>query len=175
MHCCTCLTKHFEDTACLHLTSRDTHGGHHGDPSVLEFHRASALEGGHVTIRRKSDGVPEAHRILHSELALECSQRRGGVVCPVTPSGSCKAVLPQEQVSCKIKQKHSKEIDLRAHVVCQNPHGANRGTWLTCCMLHDAWKNMPMMAIMASLPFASSADNFLVFSAGSEEVSTLKP
>ena len=24
-------------------------------------------------------------------------------------------------------------------------------------MLHDAWENMPMMAIMASLPFASSA------------------
>ena len=34
---------------------------------------------------------------------------------------------------------------------------------------------MPMMAIMASLPLASSADSFLVFSAGSEEVKTLKP
>ena len=39
----------------------------------------------------------------------------------------------------------------------------------------DAWKNIPMMAIIASLPFASSADNFLVFSAGSLEVKTLKP
>ena len=138
MHCCTCLTKHFEHTASLHLTSRETHGGHHGDPSVLQFHRASALEGGHVTIRRKSDGVPEAHRILHSELALECSQRRGGVVCPVTPSGSCKAVLPQEQaIKRSDRKKHSKEIDLRAHVVCHNPHGANRehGLHVACCMM----------------------------------------
>ena len=30
----------------------------------------------------------------------------------------------------------------------------------------SSWKNMPMMAIMASLPLASSADSFLVFSAG---------
>ena len=28
----------------------------------------------------------------------------------------------------------------------------------------DAWKNIPMMAIIASLPFPSSADNFLVIS-----------
>ena len=34
---------------------------------------------------------------------------------------------------------------------------------------------MPMMAIIASLPLANSADNFLVFSAGSLEVKTLKP
>ena len=34
---------------------------------------------------------------------------------------------------------------------------------------------MPMIAIMAKRPLASSACNFLVFSAGSEEVSTVKP
>ena len=34
---------------------------------------------------------------------------------------------------------------------------------------------MPMIAIMANLPLASSADNFLVFSAGSLELRTLKP
>ena len=39
----------------------------------------------------------------------------------------------------------------------------------------DAWKNMPMIAIIARRPFASSADNFFVFSAGSLDVSTLKP
>ena len=39
----------------------------------------------------------------------------------------------------------------------------------------SSWKNMPMMAIMASLPLASSADSFLVFSAGSEEVKTFHP
>ena len=38
-----------------------------------------------------------------------------------------------------------------------------------------AWKNMPMMAIIASLPLAISALSFLVFSAGSEEVNTLNP
>ena len=38
-----------------------------------------------------------------------------------------------------------------------------------------AWKNMPMMAIIASLPLAISALSFLVFSAGSEAVNTLNP
>ena len=38
-----------------------------------------------------------------------------------------------------------------------------------------AWKNIPMMAIIASLPLAISALSFLVFSAGSEEVNTLNP
>ena len=38
-----------------------------------------------------------------------------------------------------------------------------------------AWKNIPMMAIIASLPLASSALSFLVFSAGSEAVKTLNP
>ena len=41
--------------------------------------------------------------------------------------------------------------------------------------LQISWKNMPMIAIMANLPLASSADSFLVFSSGSEEVKTLKP
>ena len=34
---------------------------------------------------------------------------------------------------------------------------------------------MPMMAIIANLPFASSALSFLVFSAGSDAVKTLNP
>ena len=42
-------------------------------------------------------------------------------------------------------------------------------------MRHGAWKNIPMMAIIASLPLASSAESFFVFSAGSLEVSTLNP
>jgi hypothetical protein len=40
---------------------------------------------------------------------------------------------------------------------------------------HPTWKNMPMMAIIASLPLAISALSFLVFSAGSEAVNTLNP
>ena len=38
-----------------------------------------------------------------------------------------------------------------------------------------SWKNMPMMAIIARRPFANSALNFLVFSAGSDDVKTLNP
>ena len=38
-----------------------------------------------------------------------------------------------------------------------------------------SWKNMPMIAIIASRPFASSAESFFVFSSGSDEVKTLKP
>ena len=48
-----------------------------------------------------------------------------------------------------------------AHRIAQNPI--------------PAWKNMPMMAIIASLPLAISALSFLVFSAGSEAVNTLNP
>ena len=44
--------------------------------------------------------------------------------------------------------------------------------WL---LLVSPGENMPMIAIMANLPLASSADNFLVFSSASEEVNTLKP
>ena len=48
-------------------------------------------------------------------------------------------------------------------------------SFLALAVACQSWKNMPMIAIMANLPLASSADNFLVFSSGSEEVNTLKP
>ena len=37
------------------------------------------------------------------------------------------------------------------------------------------WRNMPMVSKMANLPLARSADQFLVFSAGTLEARTLKP
>ena len=41
--------------------------------------------------------------------------------------------------------------------------------------VRPSWKNMPMMAIMAKRPLASSALNFFDFSAGSFDVRTFQP
>ena len=37
------------------------------------------------------------------------------------------------------------------------------------------WRNLPMVSKMANLPLARSADQFLVFSAGTLEARSLKP
>ena len=73
--------------------SLDTHGGHHGDTSVLQLHGSAALECRDIAIGGKSDGVPEAHWRLHPELALEGTQGRGSVVGPVTPGAASQAIL----------------------------------------------------------------------------------
>ena len=63
------------------------------------------------------------------------------------------------------------------HNVVLNPHQVKDQMSLSehesCCNV--AWKNIPMMAIIAKRPLASSAFSFLVFSAGSDEVKTLNP
>merc|ERR1719443_1818866 len=41
--------------------------------------------------------------------------------------------------------------------------------------VRPSWKNMPMIAIIASRPFAISAASFFCFSAGSLEVSSVQP
>lgn len=43
------------------------------------------------------------------------------------------------------------------------------------CSFQMLARGMPMMAIIANLPLAISAESFLVFSAGSAEVSTFQP
>eukprot|EP00972_Heterocapsa_arctica_P097433 14373982-Heterocapsa_arctica.AAC.1 len=44
-------------------------------------------------IRDEASRVPEANRCLDAWLALERTQRRGGVPGPVTPCGAGQAVL----------------------------------------------------------------------------------
>ena len=60
---------------------------------MLQFHRSTALERSHITISSKAYGVPEPDGCLHTQLVLECSQRRSSVVGPVTPSTASQAIL----------------------------------------------------------------------------------
>ena len=58
------------------LTScnQSTHGGHHGDSSMLQLHGSSALERRHVTVGGEPYGIPKSNRSLHSQLVLKGSQ-----------------------------------------------------------------------------------------------------
>jgi len=56
------------------LWSDISHGGHHRDASVLQFHGSAALERRHITVRGKSYGVPEADGRLNAQLILEGGQ-----------------------------------------------------------------------------------------------------
>ena len=74
----------------------------------------------------------------------------------------------------------SQTSDHKQKEKCQRTCTHQSATHMTRGHTHDTcenltWKNIPMMAIIANLPFANSAESFLVFSAGSLEVKTLKP
>ena len=56
---------------------------------MLQLGLAAALE---VLAAICGEPIPESNRVLHSELVLECTQRRGGVV-PVAPRASGQTVL----------------------------------------------------------------------------------
>ena len=60
---------------------------------MLQLGLAAALEVLHAAICGEPSGIPESNRVLHSELVLECTQRRGGVVGPVAPRASGQTVL----------------------------------------------------------------------------------
>ena len=53
----------------------------------------ASLEVLNRAIRGESGGIPKPDRFLHTKLVLEGTQRRRGVVCPVTPGASGQAVL----------------------------------------------------------------------------------
>eukprot|EP00438_Fugacium_kawagutii_P031659 Skav207328 [mRNA] locus=scaffold3027:204226:210297:+ [translate_table: standard] len=68
--------------------------------------------------------------------------------------------------SCpKIRRGLARQVRSRTRAKVKRCSWPNRPTW----------KNIPMIAIIASLPLASSAESFLVFSAGSDAVNTLNP
>ena len=69
------------------------HCGKHRDPSVLEFGLTTSLEVLNAAISGKACGIPESGWRLHTQLVLECSQRGGSVVGPVSPCASGQAIL----------------------------------------------------------------------------------
>ena len=110
---------------------------------------------------------------LHSQLILECSQRRCGVVGPVSPGTAGQAILLKKQSLLCCLMLSAKPAGLRMIFNASIFYGIS--TQIVWKQEMISWKNIPMIAIIASRPFASSAESFLVFSAGSDEVKTLKP
>ena len=70
-----------------------SHCREHGDAAVLDFSLATTLEVLHASVGRKTGGVPKSNRILDTELVLEGTQRRGGVVGPITPRTASESIL----------------------------------------------------------------------------------
>ena len=70
-----------------------SHSCKHGNSSVLKFGGTTTIEVLHAAICRQSGWIPESHGGLHSKLVLERSQRRGGVVSPVSPGAASEAIL----------------------------------------------------------------------------------
>ena len=61
--------------------------------AMLDLGLAAALEVLHAAVGGEASRVPKSDGILNTKLVLERSERRGGVVGPVTPGASGQAVL----------------------------------------------------------------------------------
>ena len=60
---------------------------------MLQLRLAPACKVLGAAVRGKASGIPKSDWCLHAELVLESSQRRSGVVGPVTPGASGQAIL----------------------------------------------------------------------------------
>ena len=74
---------------------------------MLQLHGSSALESRHVAVCGESCGVPKSHRLLHTQLVLEGSQRGSGVVGPVTPRASRQAILAHRLTEQTLHYTHT--------------------------------------------------------------------
>jgi len=62
---------------------------------MLDLRLPAALEVGFVAILAQAQRVPEADRWLHTQLALEGTERRVCVQCPVSPCAASQSILEQ--------------------------------------------------------------------------------
>ena len=63
---------------------------------MFQLRLAAALEVLDAAVGRESCRIPETDRILNAQLILECSQRRGRVVGPISPCAAGEAILSME-------------------------------------------------------------------------------
>ena len=89
--------------------NRDAHGCHHGDSSVLQFHGSAALEGSHISVGGKSDGVPEADGRLNTQLVLKCKPSRSLLDGKVSKGASSQAIL-QFQLGWQATFLHARQV-----------------------------------------------------------------
>ena len=71
---------------------------------MLQFGLAPALEVLNAAIGGEACGIPKSDWVLHTELVLERTQRRCGVVGPVAPGASGQTIL-----SCENKDRYTKQ------------------------------------------------------------------
>merc|ERR550532_829185 len=71
------------------------HGREHANATMLDLRLPPSLEDSSVSVTREAQGVPEAHRGLHTKFVLESSQGRCCVLCPVTPRRTSETVLEE--------------------------------------------------------------------------------
>ena len=84
--------------------------GKHGDATMLQLRLATSGEVLSAAIGREPCRVPEPHRCLHSKLVFEGTQRRSGVVGPVTPSAAGEAILHAAQESVHARHTENKKV-----------------------------------------------------------------
>ena len=63
---------------------------------MFQLRLAAALEVLDAAVGRESCRIPETDRILNAQLILECSQRRGRVIGPISPCAASEAILSME-------------------------------------------------------------------------------
>ena len=69
------------------------HGCQHRNPAVLQLSLTTSLEVLHAAIRCEPSRIPKPNWRLHAQLVLKGSQRRSGVVGPISPGASGQAIL----------------------------------------------------------------------------------
>ena len=73
-----------------------SHRCEHRDATMLKLSLTTALEVLYAAIGCESCGVPKSDGSLNTQLILECTQRRSGVVGPVTPCAASESILRHE-------------------------------------------------------------------------------
>ena len=88
--------------------------GKHGNATMLQLRLATSGEVLSAAIGREPCRVPEPHRCLHSKLVFEGTQRRSGVVGPVTPSAASETILhaAQESLHARNTQKQVRKLEM---------------------------------------------------------------
>ena len=90
------------------------HGCQHRNPAVLQLSLTTSLEVLHAAIRCEPSRIPKPNWRLHAQLVLKGSQRRSGVVGPISPGASGQAILHVNTQALK----HYRSSASRIH----NPH-----------------------------------------------------
>ena len=108
--------RHHDNTRRKKNVTEPRSSGKHGDATMLQLRLATSGEVLSAAIGREPCRVPEPHRCLHSKLVFEGTQRRSGVVGPVTPSAAGETILhaAQEPLLARHTEKQASNTVVQA-------------------------------------------------------------